>query len=172
MFRKCKMLFYSFPPYVCFFFNSIILNYLKQKLLEIIPARLYCKYFLHGPRKMQDRLLGSGSWRRHRRHSQTPSVDRAGQARQGQWVMVPQGCRTRTRSEASWPSKLCLLHPKRKSTLSFQTDELDLKRIFFFPGNNYAIQIIWEQSAESLKSLLGFNARIKIEYKRRGQRVF
>ena len=115
-----------------FFFNSIILNYLKQKLLEIIPARLYCKYFLHGPRKMQDRLLGSGSWRRHRRHSQTPSVDRAGQARQGQWVMVPQGCRTRTRSEASWPSKLCLLHPKRKSTLSFQTDELDLKRIFFF----------------------------------------
>ena len=53
-------------------------------VLEIIPARLYCKYFLHGPRKMQDRLLGSGSWRRHRRHSQTPSVDRAGQARQGQ----------------------------------------------------------------------------------------
>lgn len=111
-------------------FNSIILNYLKQKLLEIIPARLYCKYFLHGPRKMQDRLLGSGSWRRH---SQTPSVDRAGQARQGQWVIIPQGCRTRTRSEASWPPKLCLLHPKRKSTLSsFQTDELDLKRIFFF----------------------------------------
>ena len=111
-------------------FNSIILNYLKQKLLEIIPARLYCKYFLHGPRKMQDRLLGSGSWRRH---SQTPSVDRAGQARQGQWVIIPQGCRTRTRSEASWPPKLCLLHPKRKSTLSsFPTDELDLKRIFFF----------------------------------------
>lgn len=131
MFRKCKMLFYSFPPYVLFFFNSIILNYLKQKLLEIIPARLYCKYFLYGPRKMQDRLLGFGRWRRH---SQTPSVDRAEQAGQGQWVMVPQGCTTRTRSEASWPPKLCLLHPKHKSTLSsFQTDELDVKRIFFFP---------------------------------------
>lgn len=50
------MLFYSFPSYVSFFLNSIILNYLKQKLLEIIPAHLYCKYFLHGPQKMQDRL--------------------------------------------------------------------------------------------------------------------
>lgn len=40
------MFFHSFPPSVTFF-KSIILNYLKQNLLEIIPARPYCKYFMN-----------------------------------------------------------------------------------------------------------------------------
>lgn len=57
-------------------------------------------------------------------------------------------------------SHKCLLHPKFKSTLlSFRIDELDLKGIFPPLIADYAIQeIIWERSAESLKTPLGFNA--------------
>lgn len=51
-------------------------------------------------------------------------------------------------------------------------DELDVLGMNFFPPSNYATQIIREQSAESLRTPLGFNARIKIEYRRRGQLVF
>ena len=70
-----------FSPLCYIFFNSIILNYLKQNLLEIIPARPYCKYILYVPQRIQDRLLEFWSWKSH---SRTPSLDRAQRRGRGQ----------------------------------------------------------------------------------------